>query len=650
MNGTEPKTNTPWWKLFSDDCEDTSPSVSVVSNLSSFFRSFQPHLLAERFRKARKILIDSNLCSVWLFLLAMPTLALVIQCGLFLFGITCTAFPMWFSFLAFSVLALLIHWKFLLKFLGLNLIALVLTSYTFSYFGNDAEGYHIPMQLLLRNGWNPVFDSTIEKFSAIVDPDSLRNLHALFRPKTAAICGALVARSTGLLIADSFLGYLLLFVLLRTAFIFADKIYKCNWKCSLIFATTITLCSRFSSLQEGLVEFHLYTSLMITLFSLLLYVYYHNLHDFILAIIATAICGTLKTTGLINCLVFWMAVCLYSWKRKEAYWGFLGVVLLIAWIGMSPLITAWIQYGSPFYPLRTFDPKIQTVDITYDFLGNADAEQMGHLSRFVYAWISPTLAAKACALYYRNPDFSPTFQLPVTYASKDFGIIVNFLFCSSIVLLLLAKKNAVTLLCVFILITLVLCPVKYIGYQRYFPQAKAFIPLCFYQIIFFPPSWLKKTKLLQKILHCFLYFFLFLLCCFYASRTFLFQMKYMIMEGRRQALLAKFRENGAVVKIPRNTVKRYLLSQRLPSDNVDYEYSHQDIDMKHFEDDTLFPYFKEYTLDFWDTNTEYTVNNSPSCIFNSKWLDLFRYFPHPLFYTGNHIKTGLFRSGKENSR
>ena len=577
--------------------------------------------------KTRMNIADSGLFSTRLLLLAMPTLGIIIQCGLFLFGKTCSATPMWISFLVFSILSLCIHWKKMMRFWGLIFLALVFSAFTFSYTDFDAEHYHIPMQLLLKEGWNPVFDSSIQKFSALADSSSLSVYHTLFLPKTVALCGALVAKACGLWIADSFLGYVLLFVLFMTAFDFAKEQWHCKCMSSLLFAAAITFNSKLSLLFEGRIDFHTYSAMMIMLLSLISYMGHRRINDFILAIVATAICGTTKTTGLINCVFLWGLFSLYSWRNKETYWGIMTVALLILWIGMSPLITAWIQYGSPFYPSMTFDPRIKPVDITSDFIANADGLKMGYVARFVYAWISPDLATKACALYYHKDDFHPVF----TVLGGVGGLAtLNFVLCGSIVLLLLAKKNLVTFACFFILSTLILCPVKYIGYSRYFIQVWAIIPLGIYQFYHSPPSWVARKPKLNKVLRYCLYFALLILLSSSCIKIASFQMRSMIIEGQRQNLLFDIQNKDIVFKIPKSSKRAFTLSKRLSCGNIRHSFSSQTL--KNMEEDPELIHFKQYYHLIWHLWDEYPICNTPSHVLRFKWLDVFKFFPHPLFF------------------
>lgn len=93
-----------------------SPSLlrSFISLVSA--ASLKIHAIMEKAEEMRQTFVGSGLFSVRMLLLATPTLGLLIQCVLFLFGRTCSPFPMWISFLLFSLLALLVHWKVMLYF------------------------------------------------------------------------------------------------------------------------------------------------------------------------------------------------------------------------------------------------------------------------------------------------------------------------------------------------------------------------------------------------------------------------------------------------------------------------------------------------------------------------------------------------------
>lgn len=584
--------------------------------------------LVKYFENGREAIVKTNIVSVRMLVLAMPVLALVIQNGLFLIGRGCSCYPMWISFISCSILMLYLHWKRMISFWGVIACGLLLTCFTFSYYDRDSEVYHFPMQFLLRDGWNPIFDSSIQKFNAIVDSGSLSVYHSLFLPKTTALCGALVAKATGLWIADSFLGYMLLFSLWKTSFLFAGRIWNCQKMSCLLFATIITFTTKLTTLLCGQVDYLMYASMMIAVFSLFLYIFKLQIHDLFLAIVASIICSTVKTTGLINMVVLWITCGMYMWKKKDIYIAFFVVLLFVAWIGMSPLITAWIQYGSPFYPTMTFDPKIATVDITNDFVGNEDGEQMGYLARWVYAWISPKLAINSCSLYYHKKDFHPVFY--VAHGVNGFGTGFALLLSCSIVLLALSHKNMVTCMCLYIFFTMIFYPLKYIGYGRYFLQAWVIVPLSFYQFIYHFPLWLNQIPKIRNIMCYCMFFVLLALTIISIMKIGVFQARMMILEGQRQKILSQIKNDGTVFVLPKNSRRTYTLSKRLVCEKIPFEFSQKEIGK--IEEDTFFPEYKKYYMEKWKIYNDYPVDNKFSNIFLFKWNDTIKNFPHPLFY------------------
>ena len=329
--------------------------------------------------------------------------------------------------------------------------------------------YHVPMLRLLAEGWNPIFTSSIEKFTThIADMGILSPYHTLFLPKTSALCGALTSLSTGLWCADAFLGYTFILFLFITAYRFSYNQWTTNSIACTLFALSLTCTTKLTSLLAGQVDYTSYAALMSATLSLSLWIKSNSLRNLTTFAISLIFCMTCKSTGFI-CGIILLIVGLLQSYQNHLYWRFfISTLFLVFFIGASPLITAWIQYGSPFYPSMTFDPNITPIDITNDFIGNSDGERMGYLARVVYAWFSKTLAIKGCEWFYNAPNFSPEFY--VVCGVEGLGTLFRLLFCLSMIALLLSKKNAVFWFSLFILISSNLAPLKYLGYNRYFPQ------------------------------------------------------------------------------------------------------------------------------------------------------------------------------------
>ena len=393
----------------------------------------------------------------------------------FFFGQTVTPLYFYVSVAVLLVCAFVGGWKRGVAYVALLAVCTVLTMYTFSYTSYDTQMYHFPMQHLLRNGWNPVFDSTVEKFYPLLEGTHLRFYHALFLPKFHQLCGAIVSSAFRLFVGDAFLGYVLIACLFSASLKFSRRYWNIGAWVGVLFACGITFSTQVSSVLSGLVDYSSYASFCISALSLVLYRNDRRLSDLILFVVAACICMTTKTTGIVCVGLLFVLTLPLLWTHA-AYWRALLVLgFLVAVVGASPLLTNWIQYGSPFYPSMTFNPNVPVVDITCDFTGNADALGMGYLSRICYAWVSPTLTVAAIRLLGGNPDFSPMFY--VFGGVAGLRLWFNILLLVSVVLLAVSRKNLVTWLCVVIFVSSNFAPLKFIGCGRYFPQIWAIIPL-----------------------------------------------------------------------------------------------------------------------------------------------------------------------------
>lgn len=413
---------------------------------------------------------DREILSLSVLLPGTLAVGLMLGCLGFFFGVPCGPFPMWVAFGGGSLLALFHSRRRLLAYWGWTACFLVLTAFTFSYTGTDALNYHFPMQHLIRTGWNPLFDSTLEKFSAIADLGRCSVYHTLFLPKGSALVGAFVASATGLWTGDAYLGYVLIYLLFVTAARFYDRFFPHvgvpGGRC--VFAAALAFSAKITSFLAGQVDYTMYAALCSALLSLWMLRKSVTVHDTAVFFMAALFCALSKSTGLMLSVLLivlggWLCRCSPIYR-----WAVVGWAAAFLVTGATPYLSSWIQYGSPVYPELTFDPNIEPVDITADFTGNADALSMGYLSRIVYAWISPSLAVYLGGMVSGNPDFSPVFAVAGGVAGM--GAAFRIMLLGSAVALALSKKNSVFWLCLFVFAVSNLAPLKYIGYNRYFPQ------------------------------------------------------------------------------------------------------------------------------------------------------------------------------------
>ena len=392
---------------------------------------------------------------------------LLVQSLLFLVRIPCTPYPMWVSFGAVGLLLAVCDRRGFLRFVVLTAVVLGLTAFTYSYTGPDAVGYHFPQQILLREGWNPIYCSTIGQFDAIVGEFEFSRIHALFLPNLNALCGALMGLSTGLMVADSFLNYCIFLVLLRVAYRFAGFVWQSGSWASALFALCIAVQTKITSFLVGQVDYLPYGTLAVALFSAYMWYRGRERRELVLLCLALTVGALVKTTGLVCCGLVGMLLLLAAWRDRRIWIAAFVVLALVLIIGAHPLLTSSYHYKCPFYPTMSFSADIPAIDITDDFTGNADALGMGWLSRVAYAWVSPVLVVAVKSALSHAP-FAPEFS--VAGGVGGHGTFFRILLGLSVIAFCLSRKTAVTFLAAFVFLLSNLAPVKYIGYGRYFPQ------------------------------------------------------------------------------------------------------------------------------------------------------------------------------------
>lgn len=501
----------------------------------------------------------SGLHRVECLLLMALLIGLGVAGGGFFFGKVCSPWPMGIGFVVALIGAFGSSWRTAVAFvLTVGLLG-VITALTFSYTGTDAINYHFPMQRLLTDGWNPVFDSSVERFREVAGTGCAL-WHTLFLPKVCALNGALLASLTGLFAADAFMGFVLMWVLACVAFRFALMQWSCSRFAGMAFAGILVFSTKITSFLAGQVD---YTAYAAFLSALLAFVTWHRGHlpgDLFLSGASLSLSMLAKTTGLMcGGLVCLIALALEG-RRAELRWGMVALAGFILLVGASPLLTAWIQYGSPVYPSMTFNPSVSPVDITSDFTGNEDALSMGYLSRIVYAWFSPILATKGCAWFLGKPDFSPVFT--VAGGVGGLGGFFRLLMWGSVVALVCSRRNAVTGLCLFLFFTGNLAPLKYIGYARYFPQIWA-IPFLAAFNLAYAPRGIFAWKWFPRMLRVTVIAGVVALTIPVALRTVAYQGRMWKFEHERQIRYAMMRSQSPTWRLEGGQGDSYTLRRRM---------------------------------------------------------------------------------------
>ncbi len=567
-----------------------------------------------------------NLCRQWrntkisrvetLILLALFLGLFLAGLGFF-FGMTCSPIPMLIGFTFAFIGACLDSWKQAIKFVITITLILLATMFTFSYVGTDATTCHYPMQRLLIDGWNPIFQSSLDRFMAIPTEGSLAKYHILFMPKITALCGALIAATINLFSGDAFLGYTLILSLGCVSYRFALAQWQCSQFASGVFALTITFSTKITSFLAGQVDYTIYASFIMGTFAFLTWTKSRVVGDLCLAFLGLTIAMLAKPAGFV-CGALVLLIGSYLARKDVIYFKMLRLfVIFFIVVGASPFLTAWIQYGGPFYPAMTFDPTLQTVDITSDFISNADGAYMGYFSRIVYAWFSKTLAIKWCSWISGNPSFSPEFY--VCGGVGGFGSWFCLLMFGSIIALSLSRKNTVFWLCLFIFLTANLAPLKYIGYSRYFSQIWVIPFLSLFNLLYAPSPcvliYIKRIRIVA-LMGCVLFMVPFLL------RTVAYQGMQLRLEWERQQRLAVLHAEASLWRT--DCSLRYTDIKRFEVAGITLS-SEEDIPKFTYDTQFLMP------LEAKTITQQFTICDTIKSLLAFPWVEAYTHVPHPLW-------------------
>ena len=486
--------------------------------------------------KARLVVETCWGSSALVAIVSALALADILQMILFLFNVSCSGWPFGVSVSLVAIILLCENSKLALKYLLIIGVLLILTAFTTSYCSHDAIGYHFPAQDILIRGWNPIYEATRESFEKYVGATQFAVDYVLFLPRINALTGALVASAVGFFVADSFLNYAFLFLLFAVSVRFSEKFWGASRLSAVVFSCGIVWTSKVTSIFAGLTDYLLYSTTLISIFSLVLWLRKHERRDLYCMCLSMIFCAFAKSAGMFYIVV--LLVLLFAKGRhfSEVRWAvFLwGICFLL--LGFSPFVTSTLHYGCPFYPAVSFSSAHPAVEMTHDFGGNADALQMGYFARICYAWVSPSLAIKCCAWWYGKDVFNPMFQ--VCGGVAGLGTWYRLLLLFSCLSFLASRKNAVFYVCIGILLISNIAPLKWIGFARYFPLMWAVPFLAFFNFVF-NPIWLFQNKMIQRVLMPGVLLFTMVFSGLFAARSMAFFGRQLAMERERQKMLSE---------------------------------------------------------------------------------------------------------------
>lgn len=406
------------------------------------------------------------------FLLLQLLLGYTLASVCFVLGISLHAWQFWVTVAAVVSAAFIYSRNIGFLVLGLNVLAFVLTLYTFTYVHIDASICHLPVTHFLEDGWNPVRESSIEAVRSCFADRGLAEtglfsiMHIIASPKFSHILAAQMQSATGLFTALGYPLWIMCITLGAVAFRFAS----CVWRSSRLTAAAFAVLVASNYIIAGnsffgLVDYVTYASIVISALSLGMWFNSKNPIDLMMFFGGAVIALSSKFNSLVCVAFLLLTAAGLGWKERRMRVALAVFFISLAVFCIVPYWTSAWCHGSPFYPAHSFRSDVPLMDLTEDFIGNEDACRMGYVARMVYAWISRRLAEWGCMMWYSLDAFAPSWRYD--FLSTGENPFFCLLLWGGAALSLFFNRNRVTLLGWVLMAAFLALPVKYIGYSRY---------------------------------------------------------------------------------------------------------------------------------------------------------------------------------------
>ena len=352
-------------------------------------------------------------------------------------------------------------------FAGFLVLVWIATGTSFSSF-YDGLSYHLPAIRMMIDGWNPVTQATREALkSAGYSPEECWWLHVLSMPKSVWYFSA--AAYSFFNDPWNIMFPLLPFMYLAVAFSVCRVMGEVHWAYK---ATGLLVL--FLSMPK--MFFVVDAAVALAGAGLLL-----NMYDTLkngrwswtrLLVFSFWMC-TSKQTGLFHCFLFYVGFAAFylrsrhSLKRIATVGAVLTASVLI--VNASPYLTAWRHFGHPLYPrMRAPGSNMPTYDITSDFYNaNEDTKQMGHIGRFVCAFVSKNAAHQYYKVKLHRDIFEPRARYWEGDSPTSWWVRIGLL--ASLAVMLAFGDRQQRQIIPMIVVPLALMPTQMIGYIRYTP-------------------------------------------------------------------------------------------------------------------------------------------------------------------------------------
>lgn len=356
--------------------------------------------------------------------LLFPVFVVVLASMAFVFGGRCAGWQ-WWSAACLSLIIPLrgksvgVAFYSFVAFVFLFLLMALFSYLDTDLFMADHSAYHMPAIRMLIEGWNPLFAATPQGIQSQfgIDPWDMKLLEVLFCHKFVWIFDAVAYYFHGDSLAITLPAeYFVLWAVMLTSL----RVLRC-WGLGSRFVFLLFLSfscfHKFAFVDSivGLAGFGLLLSMTATLRS--------GRFQVIHMVAYSVIMIGAKASGMISCFVFWVVFSLFMFSKdirnwKRLFWRFTALACVIFGLFVivcsSPYLTAWHDYGHPFYPFQTADEeKHPKLDMIADFnaAANADRLAMGSFGLFVNAYISPDLAKWFYCRKLNKTVFSPTCRV-----------------------------------------------------------------------------------------------------------------------------------------------------------------------------------------------------------------------------------------------
>jgi hypothetical protein len=346
----------------------------------------------------------------------------------------------------------------------------------------DSTICHRPAAFMFAKGWNPVFVSTIREIhnNPGLNFSGISLAHIAYQPKGVWMFAGIGMLMSGIPTADIWLFVLFSVSAGYICFEFAETFFKAPKWIKFAFIAVVLAMPKVSQATVGQIDYLIYISTILLNLSLILYVKKRTFTLLYLAVLLSVWLPNIKINGLAIVIFSWVVWGTYfviqniknksPLADKNGLFIILTGIIITLVIGFNPYITNSLNYGGPLYPAHTFNQEIKITarDLTDDFIGNKDSEEMGHIGRISYAWFSKKATLKYYQLKLRKPDFSPWFQ--VAEGVDGFKTVFRVIMVFGTLCWLMTRRSIVDIVILVLMISTFALPTKYIGYARYSPQ------------------------------------------------------------------------------------------------------------------------------------------------------------------------------------